>query len=148
VDERRRGAWAAVARWVGRQDLTRIDISVQAAVHLGFGLGLLVLPPSLRTSPALDVLLHGSVAGIDLRVAWAAGFLVSGAFLAAACREPDSWAVQHVAWVLAIPLVAMWCVGLLLVLPSGQGNVLGVIPFAGLALWHLTTAVRMWARST
>jgi len=149
---RPRGVWAApwqaLCRWAHSRDLDRIDVSVQAGVHLLLGLGLLFLPERLRMSRNLEVLLSGELLGLPLSLVWGSAFLLSGIALVVVCRWPYHWTLQHLGWGLALPLVTMWIVGLLLVVPTGQGNVLAVVPFGGLFLWHLTTAVRLWARTT
>lgn len=140
--------WDGVYRWAATRDLDRIDVSVLAALHTLYGIGLWLLPENLRSSYTFKVLFDGQLLGVDLQLWWAVGYTLSGLLLALVCRFPTSWRLQHAAWALALPLITMWVAGLALVLRSGQGNILGVLVFAAILLWHLTTAVRMWKRTS
>lgn len=147
-----RSSWAAlwhgVYRWAASRDLDRIDVSVLSALHLLYGVGLWLLPASLNRSYTFEVLFDGELLGVQLRLWWAAAYTASGIILSLVCWRPTSWPLQHAAWGLAVPLVTMWVAGLGFVLPSGRGNLLGVLVFGAILLWHLTTAVRMWKRTS
>jgi hypothetical protein len=149
---RGRSSWAAlwhgIYRWAASRDLDRIDVSVLAALHSLYGLGLWLLPPSLNRSYAFEVLFDGELLGVPFRLWWAAAYTASGVLLSLVCWRPNSWPLQHAAWGVAVPLMAMWTAGLAIVLPSGRGNLLGVLVFAAIGFWHLTTAVRMWKRTS
>jgi len=147
----RSGRWAAVwsrlAAWAASRDVTRIELSVLAGVHVLLGLALLAAPPQLRAALSFQVLFDGDIAGVEFRVLWAAAFLASGVALTASCVEIRSWALQHLAWGLAIPVMAMWTAGLALALRSSPGSLTGPIVYGGFTLFHLTTAVRLWHRT-
>jgi hypothetical protein len=140
--------WDGVYRWASTRDLDRVDVSVLAALHLLYGLGLGLLPSSLNRSYAFEVLFDGAMLGVPFRLWWAGAYTASGVLLTLVCWRPSSWPLQHAAWGVAVPLVVMWTAGLGVVLPSGRGNLLGVLVFGAILLWHLTTAVRMWKRTS
>jgi hypothetical protein len=140
--------WSRFATWVASRDLARIELSILAGVHIGLGLALLVAPPELRYAVTFEILFDGDFAGLEFRVLWALAFLVSGVALTASCIEIGSWTLQHIAWGIAIPVMAMWVTGLSLALRNGPGSLTGPIVYGAITLFHLTTAVRLWHRST
>jgi hypothetical protein len=134
--------------WADGLDVPRIDLSILAALHLLLGLALLAAPPQLRRALTFEVLFDGQLAGVEFRTLWSAAFLLSGALLVAACTEIRSWTLQHLAWGVAIPVMAMWTTGLALALSRSPGSVTGPIVYGAVTLFHLTTAVQLWHRST
>lgn len=143
--ERPRGSHAAVppgrrqrvARWLRRRNIARFELFCVAAFHLLVGITILTAPRSQVITPGTSVI-FGTVPPL----AWAAWFLLTGCFAAAAVHRLTQlrlWAT----WCGVFPLGGAWIYGFSLAVTSGRGNAVFALVWPFLLAWWAALAIRM-----